>query len=124
MPGEALELKATGETTNILGYACARYEIKQRGEIMEIWATEKLLPFQAWLPNQPPRFGPQMLEEKWGGLLKSKRLFPLLAVLKFESGPERMRFAVTSITPEPTKDSDGAVFQIADEYQEIEPLPF
>ncbi len=124
MPGETLELKATGETTNILGYACARYEIKQRGEIMEIWATEKLLPFLAWLPNQPARFGPQMLEEKWGELLKVKKLFPLLAVLKFESGPERMRFAVSTITPEPIKDLDGALFQIPDDYQEIEPLPF
>ncbi len=124
MPGEALELKATGETTNILGYTCACYEIKQRGEIMEIWATDQLLPFQPWLPNQPPRFGPQMIEEKWGELLKTKKLFPLLTVLKFENGPERLRFAIISVKPQKIEDPDGALFQVPADYQEIEPLPF
>jgi hypothetical protein len=124
MPGEALELKATGETTNLFGYVCARYEIKQRGEIMEIWATDQLLPFQPWLPNQPPRFGPQMVEEKWGELLKTKKLFPLLVVLKFENGPERLRFAIISVKPQKIEDPDGALFQVPADYQEIEPLPF
>ncbi len=124
MLGEALELKATGETTNILGYVCTRYEIKQRGQVMEIWATDKLLPFQTWLPNQPPRFGSQMLEEKWGGLLQAKRLFPLLAVLKFENGPERLRFSVISVKPQTIAEPSGALFQPPPDYQEIEPLPF
>jgi hypothetical protein len=124
MPGETLELKATGETTNILDYACMRYEIKQRGQVMEIWATDKLLPFQAWLPNQTPRFGPQMLEEKWVSLLQARKLFPLLAVLKFENGPERLRFAVISIKPQAIKDPGGTLFQPPPDYQEIEPLPF
>ena len=124
MPGEALELKATGEITNILGYTCARYEIKQRGEVMEVWATDQLLPFQPWLPNQPPRFGPQMIEEKWGELLKTKKLFPLLVVLKFENGPERLRFAIISVKPQKIEDPNGALFQVPADYQEIEPLPF
>ncbi len=124
MPGETLELKATGESTNILGYVCARYEIKQRGEIMEVWATEQLLPFQSWLQNQQPRFGPQMIEEKWGDLLRAKKLFPVLAVLKFDHGPERLRFAVISIKPKKTGEPDSALFQVPADYQEIEPLPF
>ncbi|MDQ6631351.1 MAG: hypothetical protein M3Y82_06290, partial [Verrucomicrobiota bacterium] len=68
-PMEQAELKATGQTTNILGLACARYELKQRGETMEIWATDKLFPFQPYVQNQPPRFGPRMIEEQWAGLL-------------------------------------------------------
>ena len=76
MPGmEKLELAATGDQTNLLGYTCARYEIKQRGEVMEIWATDKLLPYQPWLQNQPPRSGPRMIEEQWGELLKAKNFF-------------------------------------------------
>jgi hypothetical protein len=126
MPGmtEQLELKATGEKTNLLGCACARYEIKRRGEVMEIWATDKLLAFQPWLANQPPRFGPRMIEEQWGELLKAKKLFPLRAVLKFENGPERLRFEVKAIAPERVEDRGGRLFQPPPDYHEIEPLPF
>ena len=124
MPGEALELKATDQTTNLLGYACTRYELKQRGEVMEIWATAKLMPFQPYLQNQPPRFGPRMIEEKWGELMKAKKLFPLSVVLRFENGPERLRFEVKSVTPEKIEDRAGALFQPPPDYQEIQPLPF
>ena len=121
---EKPELKSTGEKTNLLGYTCMRYELKQRGEVMEIWATDKLLPFQPWLANQPPRFGPRMIEEQWGELLKAKKLFPLLAILKFEQGPERLRFEVKAITSERIEDKDGTLFHPPPDYHEIEPLPF
>ena len=124
MPGENLELTATGEKTNLLGYACEKFEIKQRGEVVDIWATTQLLPFPPYLPNQPPRFGPRMIEEQWGGLLQDKKLFPLLAVLKFENGPERLRFEVKTITPSKLTDADAKLFSPPDGYQEIRPLPF
>lgn len=133
---EKMELKATGVKTNLLGFACEKYEIKQRGEIMEIWATDKLPPFQPWQPNQPPRFGPRGIEEQWGDLLKARKLFPLLAVLRMERAPEpagggtsapspeRLRFEVKSVTPEKITDPDGKLFQAPPGYQEIGPLPF
>ncbi len=122
MPMEPLELKAAGQMTNLLGYTCTRYELKQGGEVMEIWATDRLLPFQKWLPIQPHRFGPRPLEEQWAELLKAKKLFPLLAVLKFENGPERLRFEVRAITTE--KIEDPKLFQPSADYFEIQPLPF
>lgn len=133
---EKIELTATGDTTNLLGYECEKFEIKQRGEVMEIWATDKLLPFQPYQQNQPHRFGPRMIEEQWGDLLKARKLFPLLALLRFETpaspdgktppvpGPERMRFEVKSITAEKIEDKDGALFSPPAEYHELEPLPF
>ena len=142
MPMEQAELKATDQTTNLLGYACTRYELKQRGEVIEIWATDKLFPFQPYLQNQPHRFGPRMIEEQWGEMLKAKKLFPLLAILRFGApatssadgqsgkempalGPERMRFEVKSITPEKIRKEDAEkLFQPPPGYQEIEPLPF
>jgi len=129
-----MELKATTDTTNLLGYTCTRYELKQRGEVMEIWATDKLLPFQPYVQNQLHRFGPRMMQEQWGELLKAKKLFPLFAVLRFESpavpvgtaptaaGPERLRFEVKVITPEKIKDETP--FERPPDYQEIQPLPF
>ena len=121
---EAMELVPTGEKTNLLGYACTRYEIKQHGEVMEIWATDQLLPYQPWLPNQPQRFGPPMIEMRWGDLVKAKKVFPLLAVLRFENGPERLRFEVKAIESGKIEDKDGALFQPPADYFEIQPLPF
>lgn len=122
---QKMELVQTNGTTNILGFACSRYELKQRGQVMEIWATDKLFPFQPYLENQPHRFGPRMIEEQWGGLVAEKHLFPLLAVSRFENGPERMRWKVTAITPENIKEEDQArFFEPPPEYQEIQPLPF
>lgn len=124
MAMEPMELTATTDTTNLLGYPCMRYEIKQRGDVMEIWATDRLLPFQPYLQNQPHRFGPQMIEEQWGELLAAKKLFPLLATLKFGDGIERMRFEVRTVTPDKEPDPDGALFQPPPDYREIQPLPF
>ena len=56
MPMEPMELKATGEKTNLLGFACEKFEIRQRGEVMEIWATDQLLSFQNYVRNQTPSF--------------------------------------------------------------------
>ena len=124
VPMEQPELKATGETTNLLGYACARYEIKQRGETMTVWATDQLFPFQPYVQNQPHRFGPQMIEEQWAELVKAKKLFPLLATLKFDNGPEHFRFEVKAVTPQKLTDADQQLFQPPAGYMEIEPLPF
>jgi len=124
MPAEKMELKATGEKTNLLGYACEKFEIKQRGETMEIWATDGLLPFQNYVRNQPPRFGPRMIEEQWAGLVTAKKLFPLRASLHFEEGAEQYRFEVQSITPQKLTEEDLKLFLPPDGYFEIQPLPF
>lgn len=101
-----------------------RYEVKLRREIMEIWATDQLFPFQAYQRNQPHRFGPRMIEEQWPELLKARKLFPLLVTMRFESGPERYRFEVKSIQPEKITDPDGKLFQPPPEYHELQPSPF
>ena len=121
---EKMELTGTGEQTNLLGLACEKFQLKQRGEVMEIWATDALLPFQNYVRNQPHRFGRRMIEEQWGDLLKARKLFPLRAVLKFENGAERLRFEVKSVTPGRVEDKDGALFQPPPDYHELEPLPF
>ena len=108
---QKLELQATGQKTNLLGFACEQYELKQRGETMEIWATDQLFPFQPYVQNQPHRFGPRMIEEQWPELVKAKKLFPLLATLKFDNGAERFRFEVQSVTPEKLTAGDEQLFQ-------------
>ena len=123
MPGQALELQATTNTMTILGFPCTRYELKQRGEVLEIWATDKLLPFQAWLPNQPHRFGPRMIEEQWPELLNARKLFPLRASLRFENGMERFRFEVKSVKAEKIEDTVGKFFQPPPDYFEVRSLP-
>jgi hypothetical protein len=119
-----MELKTTGGKTNLLGYMCEKFEIKQRGETMEIWATDQLLPFQNYVRNQAPRFGPRMIEEQWAGLLTAKKLFPLRASLHFDEGAEQYRFEVQSVTPQKLNDEDMKLFLPPDGYFEIQPLPF
>ena len=121
---ENVELQATGEKTNLLGFACEKFEIRQRGETMEIWATDQLLPFQDYVRSQPHRFGPRMIEGQWAGLLTAKKLFPLRASLHFDNGSERFRFEVTSVTPQKLSKEDLKLFQPPDGYFEIQPLPF
>ena len=120
MPDEALEIKATGEKADLLGYACARYEIKQRGETMEIWATETLLPFQPYLQKRHSRAPSRLMEECWGDLMKTEKLFPLRVTLKSQNGTERLRFEVKTITPEKIDDRDGSLFQTPAGYHQLE----
>src|SRR5262249_28857295 len=121
---------------NLLGLACSKYQIKQRGEVMEIWATDQLLPFQSYHGNQQPPVPPRTIEEQWSDMLKAKKLFPLLAILKSDPGPvrpgtasspptpERLRFEVKSLTPQKIEDPDGTLFQPPPDYHQIQPLQF
>ena len=122
VPGEKLELTPTKDTKDILGFPCTRYELKQRGQTLEVWATDKLLPFQQYLRDQPHRFGPRMLEEQWPGVLQSRKLFPLRVTLRFDNGAETFRFEVKSVTPE--KIADEKQFEPPAGYHELRPLPF
>ena len=139
---EKIELKPTGKTEEILGYPCQQFEIKSRGEMMEIWATDKLIPFKPYLRTQPERSTPRMIDEQWAALLTAKRLFPLRASLRFNqaalpslsppekrdesvsvNGAERFRFEVKSIEPGKIEDKQGKLFQPPEGYMEIEPAP-
>ena len=121
---EKMELRPTGQITNLLGFDCQRYELKQHGEMMEIWATDQLLPYQPYIQNQPHRFGPHQIEEQWARLLTSRKLFPLLARLRYDNGVERFRFEVTSVTPQKLTDDDAKLFQPPSGWFEIRPPPF
>jgi len=121
---EKMELQATGQKTNLLGFACEEYQLKQRGETLEIWATDQLLPYQPYVQNQPHRFGPQRIEEQWPAMLTSRKLFPLLASLRYDNGAERFRFEVQSVTPQKLTDAEAKLFQPPAGWFEIQPLPF
>jgi hypothetical protein len=123
-PTEKRELKATGETTNLFGMACSRYEIKERGQTLEIWATDQLFPYQRYVRSQSRHFGARGLDEQWPELLKRRQLFPLLAILKFEKGPERFRFEVKAVTPAKLTEAEAKEFEPPPGYHEIQPLPF
>ena len=123
-PSEEMELKPTGLKTNLLGFACEQFEIRQCGEVMEIWATPALPPFQSYVPHQPPRLVPRLIEERWAGLLTARKLFPLRAQLQLETGPERFCFEVRAITPQKLQPEDAKAFLPPDNYVETQPLPF
>ncbi len=116
MPERAPALKATGKKEKILGYACEQYEISEGGETMEIWATPALIPFQNYLRDAAPHFGPHTIEEQWAAPLHARKLFPLRAILHDETPNERFRFEVKSIKPGPI--TDQGVFEPPPDYIE------
>ena len=118
------ELKPTGKQEKILGYACEQYEVKQRGETLEIWTTNQLFPYERYVRNQPHRFGPRMIEKLWPKLAKDKKLFPLRAILRQGNGTERFRFEVKAVKPGELKTDDSKLFEVPAGYVEIELLPF
>ena len=124
MMGGNLELRATGATTNLLGYDCQGFEIQQRGDTMTIWATDQLPPFQVYMPTEPHRFGPPMIEEQWGKLFTAKKLFPLLASLRAGNGVEQYRFEVESIRPAVLTTNEYKRFQPPADYVELHPHQF
>jgi hypothetical protein len=119
-----LELKATGQATNLLGFACQQYELKERGETMELWATDQLLPYQPYLRHQPHRVGPQRIEERWPELVAQRQLFPLFASQRHESGVESFRFEVTAVMTSKIDETSETLFQPPADYHEVQPLPF
>lgn len=118
------ELKATGQTTNILGFLCRKFELKQPGETAEIWATDQLPAFQPYLSTQPERLAAYLLKDQWPGLVSNHKLFPLLASLRFDSGGEHVRFEVTSVSKDKIAEPSEALFQPPSNYREVRPLPF
>lgn len=123
-PQEKMELRSIGQRTNILGLACVRYELKQLGDTLEIWATEQLLPYQPYVRNQMPGHGPRGIQELWPELLASRNLFPLRVTLRNGNTHEQFSFAVTSISPTTFSDADASLFEPPSGYVEIQPLPF
>jgi hypothetical protein len=121
---EKVELRDTGEKTNLLGFVCEHYEIKDSTGTEDIWATAQLFPFQPYAQNQPHHFGPRMVEDEWGELVKARKLFPLLVILKFGNGSEHFRFEVQSVTPRKLTEEDMKLFEPPPGYFEIQPLPF
>jgi Domain of unknown function (DUF4412) len=117
------KLASTGETTNILGFTCSGYALKQRGETLKIWATDKLSAYHPYLQTQPPRSGPGAIVEPWSEALVALKLFPLSATLRNDAGTERLRFEVTSIAEDKISDSDTNLFQPPAGYQELEAGP-
>jgi hypothetical protein len=111
IPRQALQLLATADTTNLLGFNCTRYRIKDGPETMDIWATADLLPFQPLKEVPPGHNDSYQLERAWGDSLKAKKLFPLLAVLKLGDTQELLRFQVTTVQPGAVVDTDGKLFQ-------------
>lgn len=123
-PAMKLDLMATGEKKKMLGLDCEKYEVKQRGQTLEIWATVQLFPFHAYLQNQRSQFGARMIEEQWPEMLAARKLFPIRAVLRVEPGGEEPLFEVKSITAKKIPDESGKLFSPPPDYFEGRALPF
>lgn len=119
---EEMKLKATGRKKRLSGIDCEQYEINYRGETMEIYATDQLPRFHAYVRSQSPRLGPPALQEQWAELLAARKLFPLRATLRLDDGGERFRFEVKAVKREKVEQPE--LFRSPEGYTEVRPLPF
>ena len=75
-PQRQPELKPTGKKEKILGFACEQFEITDRGETIEIWATHDLVPFQNYFRDATPPFGPRSLRGTMGRAIAREEIVP------------------------------------------------
>jgi len=122
-PGGRLELKPTGKREKILGFDCAQFELSERGERVEVWATDALGPFREYVRQGGPHFGPRQLEEQWAEQMAANKLFPLRASLHDETSTVRFKFEVRSITPAKLTEEHQKLFHPPEGYAESPPLP-
>ena len=118
---EPRQLVATGDTTNLLGFTCERFEIKQGIERMTVYAADIGLSFASWRQHAQPALDLRGLEEQWGSTIAGKNMFPLQAVLIIDDQHELLRYDVTSITTQKTGDQLPCLFVPPPDYQEISP---
>lgn len=121
--GERFSLRATGQETNFSGVACAQYQATSESETVEVWATDRLLPYQPYLRGQPAGFGPRGLTEQWPIELKRRGLFPLQASLRPRNGVASVQLKVHSVTAAKLTPQDLLTLQPPPGYVEIHALP-
>lgn len=118
-------LKPMGKHQKLLGYDCECFEISERGETVEIWATAALVPFQKYVRDPLPHFGPRSLDEMWSEAIAARQLFPLRAVLHDETPDARTVFEVKTIAPGKIAPAESRkLFQMPENYAENPPRPF
>ena len=119
-----LELHATGDRTNLCGYACERFESLQAGEILEVWATDQLVPYLPYRRSEPLRMKIQPLAERWPALLAARNLFPLRLAIHSVAGPETYRLEAREIVSGPAPTSEAGLFRPPPDYRQLAPSHF
>ncbi len=119
-----LELHATGERTNLFGYACERFESNQSGELLEVWATDQLLPYLPYRRSEPLRMKILPLADRWPALLAARNLFPLRLTIRSIAGPETYRLEVRDIAPGPMPTAEVGLFRPPADYRQLAPSHF
>jgi len=121
-PLDTLALKATRQTTNLLGSRVENLPFRREAKRWRFGPRTNCFRWRRiWKIRRPDSAMPD--RATMGRTTAGASLFPVLAVLKFENGRERLRYVVSTVTPQTLTDDDQKLFTPPDGYIEIEPLP-
>jgi len=137
MPGtnEPPTLTKAGATRMIHGYDCQRYtlEIPQEGTLT-LWLTDSLPPFHILISHPPAKQHRTQWRDHWPSLLREKKLFPLLAILRPTQEEDReangsaqsqdqeiSRWEITQISPKIFVDQELAAFTVPADFHRLDP---
>lgn len=105
---EKAELRKTGRTETILGYACEEYAIQEGKETTEVWLTDRLGSFVGLALENPMAGmmgGGQAKRSGWEETLKGRAgAFPMRVVTRDARGRETARVEVRQVEPGPVAD--------------------
>lgn len=117
------ELRKTGRTETILGYACEEYVVQEGKETVELWITDQLGSFVGLALDNPMAGmmgGGGAKPRGWEDELRSRGgAFPLRVVGRDGRGRESMRLEVRKVEP---GDVPDGLFRVPDGFQKV-PLP-
>lgn len=145
MPGQAEKMKLIKgkESKTIHGYLCHRYLMTLPGEgEMTLWLSDAkgLPPFYLPLYRAPRARGRVDWRQQWPAVLREKKLFPMLAILRVatektrkpaktdpaakkkapKQGREIVRWQVTDISAKAIPDTEKTLFVVPKNYHRLE----
>lgn len=107
------DIKKTGKSKKILGYACEQYLIKDGTRETDVWVTKALGKFQLFRMGGRQQ---QAEAEAWQEAVKNESAFPLFAVTR-EGDKEVSRMEATKIEK---KSLDDSLFKIPEGYKKFD----
>jgi hypothetical protein len=99
--GSENKFKATGETKEIIGYACEKWLYEDDKNIAEVWMTKDIGQFKFFEGG----FGKNKKSGSWESSIEKSGLFPVLVINRDKSGKELNKLEVTSIDKKELNDN-------------------
>ncbi|HPI36915.1 MAG TPA: DUF4412 domain-containing protein [Ignavibacteriaceae bacterium] len=109
-----VDIKKTGNKKTINGYDCYEYIVKEEGQEVEMWVADTDIPFLFF--QDFGMMGDESGNKNFGKYKDLMKGFPMLIIIKDESGNVESKVEIASIKKTPVSAKE---FEIPQNYQKI-----